>query len=134
MKRYVSLVLLGLVVFGMMVSGCSSSSSSSSPSTLFDVTGTWEVAAVGMGNLVFHLTQDAQGNISGTVDRSVVGASDTGTITGGSNTNNNITINITFSDGMTATFTGTVTDANNMNGRYTDSQQNTDAWSATRSQ
>ena len=134
MKRYVSLVLLGLVVFGIMLSGCSSSSSSSSPSKLFDVTGIWVVEKVGMGNLVFHLNQDAQGNISGTVDRSVVGASDNGTITGGSNTNNNITIDIRFDDGMTATFTGTVTDVNNMNGRYTDSQNSSDAWSATRSQ
>ncbi len=134
MKRHVFLALLGLAVFVAILTGCSNGSSSSSPSTLYDVTGDWEVAAVGMGNLVFHLNQNAQGAISGTVDRSVVGGSDNGTITGGSNTNNNITINITFDDGMTATFTGTVTDANNMNGRYTDSQNGSDAWSATRSQ
>ena len=129
-------LLLSLVCVCMMMgfTGCSSSSSSStSPSTPVDVTGDWEVAAVGWGNLVYHLTQDAQGNITGTIDRSAAdGGTDTGTVTSGSNVDNNITINAVFDDGMTLSLTGRASDANNMSGTYTDSQGSSDAWSATR--
>ena len=120
---------LGLIAI-MMLSGCGGSSSSTSPSTTpVDVTGTWNVGSDGLGALVLTLAQDVNGNITGTATRTA----DAGTITG-SNISNNITLTITFPDGMILTMTGVVSDNNNMSGTYNDNwgQSNNAAWSATR--
>jgi hypothetical protein len=134
MKRHIFLfTLLSLCLVGAMIlSGCGDGDDSTTPTTLYDVTGTWEVGAVGLGNLVLILTQDASGNITGTALR----GGDGGVVTSGSNTNNSITITILFDDQQTLILTGTVRDANNMDGTYQSyydpNAVDTDVWSATR--
>lgn len=134
MKRNVCLLtLLSLcLTFALILPGCGDDDDSTSPATLYDATGTWEVGAVGLGNLVLILIQDASGNITGTALR----GGDSGTVTSGSNTNNSITITILFVDQMTLILTGTVRDADNMDGTYQSyydpNAVDTDVWSATR--
>jgi hypothetical protein len=133
-----SLCLVAIMVFSVSCGDDDDDDNGTSPTTLFDVTGTWEASGPGLGLWVLHLVQDAQGNITGTVDRaSAAGGWDNGTVTSGSNTNNNITINILFDDQMTLELTGTASDANNMSGTYRSyydpNSVDTDVWSATRS-
>jgi hypothetical protein len=134
-----SLCLVTLTIFASCNSG---GSSSTTPTTLYDVTGTWFVGkSSGASNVVLHLTQDAQGNITGTVDRSVSsGGHDTGTIISGSNVNNTINIHALFGT-MHYIFEGTVRDADNMDGTltsyYEPKEQNQvyeEAFTATRAQ
>ena len=146
MKRNVfKLVVLSLGLVTMMIfascNGGGGGSSSTTPTTLYDVTGTWEVGTTSTQNLVLHLTQDGQGNITGTVDRSVAsGGYDYGTVISGSNVNNTINIHVLFAT-QHYIFDGTVTDATNMSGTltsyYEPKEQNRvyeDAFSATLSQ
>ncbi len=146
MKRNVFiLALLSLCLVAVMVfsSSCGDGGGDggTSPTQLFDVTGTWEVGwgpGANMGNLVLHLTQDANGNITGNVERSVPGGYDRGTITSGLNANNAITITILFDDQQTLILEGTVTGANNMGGTsrnyYGDpNTADTADWAATKS-
>ena len=144
MKRnIVVFILLSLCLVAVMMfsSSCGDGDGDggTSPSTTpVDVTGTWEVSGPGLGLTVLHLIQDANGNITGTVDRAVPsGGYDYGAVTSGSNINNNITITIVFDDLQTLELTGIASDANNMNGTYRSyydpSAVDTDAWSATRS-
>jgi hypothetical protein len=136
MKRHVFLfTLLSLCLVGVMIlSGCGDGDddNGTTPSVLYDVSGTWNVGSVGLGNLVLILAQDASGNITGTALR----GGDGGTVTSGSNTNNSITITILFVDQMTLILTGTVRDADNMDGTYQSyydpNAVDTDVWSATR--
>lgn len=123
MKRNIivfSLLSLCLVAIMLFASCNGGDDGDSSPSVLYDATGTWEVGwapGADMGMLVLYLTQDAGGNITGTVERATIaGGWDTGTITSGSNVNNAITITILFEDQMTLILEGTITDANNMSG------------------
>jgi hypothetical protein len=113
-----SLCLVTLTIFASCNDG--GSSSSTTPSVLYDVTGRWLVAtASGSSNVALNLTQDAQGNITGTVDRSLSsGAYDTGNIISGSNVNNTINIHALFGT-QHYIFDGTVTDATNMSGMLT---------------
>jgi hypothetical protein len=144
MKKYASLcLLLSFCAVFLMVAGCDDggSSSSTSPATLYDVTGTWEVATSSVSsNLVLHLSQDAQGTITGTADRSSTLGYDYGTVIAGSNNNNTIYIHVLFTTHHFE-FNGTVNDANNMGGMlenyYEPKDQNRvyeEAWTATRSQ
>ena len=136
-----TLLSLCLVTIMMFSSGCGDGDGNggTSPSaTPVDVTGTWEASGPGLGLWVMNLIQDAQGNITGTVDRaSAAGGTDNGTVTSGLNSNNNITITILFDDQMTLELTGVASDANNMSGTYRSyydpNAVDTDAWSATRS-
>lgn len=134
------LLSLSLVLSLVLLGGCGDDDDDddvTTPSTLIDVTGNWEFSGSGMGLMVLHLTQAANGNISGNVDRaSAAGGTDTGTITTGSNVNNAITLTIVFDDSQTLELTGTVTDANTMSGTYRSyydpAAVDTDAWTATR--
>ena len=113
-----SLCLVAIMLFASCNGG--GGSSSTTPSVLYDATGTWQVGwapGANMGMLVLFLTQDAGGNITGTVERATAtGGWDPGTITSGSNVNNVITITILMSDQMTIILEGRITDANNMSG------------------
>ena len=113
-----SLCLVAIMLFASCNDG--GGSSSTTPSVLYDATGTWNVGwapGANMGMLRLFLTQDANGNITGTVERATLtGGWDPGTITSGSNVNNAITITILMSDQMTIILDGTITDANNMSG------------------
>jgi hypothetical protein len=121
-KNVFKLVVLSFGLVMMMIfASCNDGggSSSTTPTVLYDVTGTWEVGTTGTQNLVLHLTQDGQGNITGTVDRSVAsGGYDYGTIISGSNVDNTINIHATFATEHYI-FDGAVTDATNMSGTIT---------------
>jgi hypothetical protein len=69
----------------LMMSGCGSesSSSSTSPTTVIDVTGAWNLALESYPPMTLNLTQDANGNITGTVR---VDSAKTITVTGSTNT------------------------------------------------
>ena len=145
MKRNIvvlSLLSLCLVAIMIFASCNGGGSSSTTPTTLYDATGTWEVGwapGANMGMLRLFLTQDANGNITGTVERATLtGGWDAGTITSGSNVNNAITITILMSDQMTIILEGTITDASNMSGSsrnyYGDpNTADTADWAATKS-
>jgi hypothetical protein len=126
MKKTIILALImSLCVLGL--TACSESSSSSSPSVLINITGTWEVGAPGLA-VVWTITQDGNGNLTGTAART----GDVGILTG-TNNNNTINIHVVYSD-ATVDFTGTVVDNDNMNGTYSDSYGTTgENWAATRS-
>jgi hypothetical protein len=135
MKKHVwiAIILSVCLVCMLTLGGCKSSSDdddngTTTPVTLYDVTGTWMISAPGLA-VVWTLTQDAGGNITGTAARTA----DTGTITG-TNVNNAITIDVTYQD-ATAQFTGNVQNENLMSGTYSDSYGTTgEVWSGVRSQ
>jgi hypothetical protein len=143
MKKHVSLLVLLSFCVGtfLMLAGCDGGSSSTSPAPLYNVTGTWEVATASVSsNLVLHLSQDAQGTITGTADRSSTLGYDYGNVIAGSNLNNEIYIHVLFTTHHYE-FSGTVRDADNMSGNlinyYEPKDQNRvyeEAWGATRSQ
>jgi hypothetical protein len=133
MKKYVSIMLV--ICLGMFslagLSGCDSDSDdSTSPITLYNITGTWIIAAPGLA-AVWTITQDASGNLTGTSART----GDTGTLTG-TNINNTVTIHVYYaSDNASEDFTGTVASNNDMSGTYSDSYGTTgEGWTALRDQ
>ena len=136
MRKNVSMLILSLCLVIIMIfascNGGNGGSSSTTPAPLYNVTGRWEVGGPGI-LLVLHLTQNADGSITGTGDAGGYG----GTVTG-TNVNNKIHLIMTYSDGMVCVFDGDVEDANNMRGRYSvywdpNNPFQEDAWSATRS-
>ena len=144
MKRNVlTLILLSLclVMLTIFASCNGGGSSSTTPTTLYDVTGTWYIGTSGGStNLVLYLTQDAQGNITGTLARGTSIGADTGPIISGSNVNNQVNIHVTFATEHYI-FEGTVKDEDNMGGiltsYYEPRDQNTvyeEGWNATRAQ
>ena len=136
-----SLCLVAIMLFASCNGG--GGSSSTTPSVLYDATGTWEVGwapGANMAMLVLFLTQDANGTITGRVERALPGGAgwDKGDIQpGSSNINNNLTIRILMEDQMTIILEGTITDANNMNGSSRSYYNETDVpgtadWAATK--
>jgi hypothetical protein len=112
-----SLCLVMLTIFASCNGG--GGSSSTTPTTLHDVTGSWYVGTSGGStNLVLNLTQDTQGNITGTMNRGTSIGTDTGTIISGSNVNNTINIHVLFGT-QHYIYEGKVKDADNMSGTLT---------------
>ncbi len=121
MKR--RLVFSILVVCGLslmlVLTGCKKSSSSTSPGTLYSLTGTWQFSPnADWAYLILYLTQSGQ-NVTGTADRAAPagGGHDTGTVTSGTNIDNQVTITVQFEDMQILELSGTLTGDAAMNGK-----------------
>lgn len=133
-KRIWLLTLLSMLLVGLVVIAGCGGDDDDDPVGL-NLTGTWTIVAVGYPNMTAVLTHTGT-TITGTV--TTVPAYATG-ITGftngpsGTTRPREVTLVVTFSDGMVGTFTGTVSDDNTrMSGTYQNTQNQSDSWSATK--
>ena len=132
-KRTIAVLVTVFVIFGTIgLMGCGSDSSDAEPLV---VTGTWRITAAGYPVLTVVLTHSGTA-LTGTVSdslnysRTVTGST---TAAAGATEPRNITLVVTFSDGLVNTLTGTVSDNNaSMSGRYNDSGGDSDTWTGAR--
>jgi hypothetical protein len=124
---------LVLAAFGVVIAGCEKSSRESSP---LNVSGAWTIVGVGLPTLAAELAHSGT-SVTGTVSddadyaRSISGT--TGQPMGATTGSRRITLVVTYSDGMIATYGGEVSDdGSRMSGMYDTNWGTGDAWSATR--
>ncbi len=131
-----------LFLVSMMLTSCSSSSDNPDP---LDIVGTWLLVPIGydvISPVTITITAHTAAGAGGVVATATPGGGDPAYITGITTTTDGapavknprgISIEITFNDGSVLTMTGTVSDNNSsMAGRYTNTQGDSDNWSANR--
>ena len=135
MKRHFTLLLIvGFVLASMLAfSGCSNNDDDD-PDPL-DVTGTWFIDQASDADMTAELVHSGT-TITGTatsIPAYVTKISGFTNAPVGSTNPRTITLDVEYSDSRTSRLTGTVSDNNkSMSGTYTDSDDNTDTWTATR--
>jgi hypothetical protein len=133
-KRLMFACIVGVVLVGMLaLTGCPKKKSDPDP---LNVSGTWVITQVGDSVVVTASLTHVGNVITGTVSDSVnysVSISGSTAAAAGLTKPRDITLMITYSDARVSTLRGFVNDKNTgMSGTYTDSNDQSDQWSATR--